>query len=256
MPDTSDNDNNLPEFPLLYHAHHNRHNQDLPFWLQLAAESGGPVLELGCGTGRVLLPLAEAGHSMWGLDNDPDMLVVLRHNMQLMHGPNPGIIQADLTCYHFDIQFPLIICPCNTYSAFPASDRNAALKQAYQHLAPGGALVISIANPDVLQQMPDYGEPELEEVFPHPIDGEPVQVSSAWERTMETFTVFWQYDHLLPDGNVKRLTASISHPLVPVETYLDEFKANGFQDIVQYGDFKRRRFTRRSSDLILVARRS
>ena len=48
--------------PSVYHAHHNRHLEDLPFWLDLAAQTGDPLLELGCGTGRVLIPLAQAGY--------------------------------------------------------------------------------------------------------------------------------------------------------------------------------------------------
>ena len=58
-------------FPQLYHAHHNRSLEDLPFWLELAAQAGDPILELGCGTGRVLIPLAQAGYHTIGLDNDP-----------------------------------------------------------------------------------------------------------------------------------------------------------------------------------------
>ena len=60
--------------PLLYHAHHNRYKEDLPFWLELAARHGDPVLELGCGSGRVLLALAQDGYQVYGLDNDPGML--------------------------------------------------------------------------------------------------------------------------------------------------------------------------------------
>ena len=61
-------------FPELIHAHHNRHLEDLPFWLDLAGETGDPLLELGCGTGRLLVPLGQAGHRVIGVDHDPAML--------------------------------------------------------------------------------------------------------------------------------------------------------------------------------------
>ncbi len=57
-------------FPLFYHAQHQNYLEDLPFWLGLAATQGSPILELGCGSGRVLLPLALAGHRVLGIDND------------------------------------------------------------------------------------------------------------------------------------------------------------------------------------------
>ena len=65
-------------FPTLYHAHHGQYQEDLPFWLKLANQQGGPVLELGCGTGRVLLPLARGGFQTVGLDNDLEMLRFLQ----------------------------------------------------------------------------------------------------------------------------------------------------------------------------------
>ena len=61
-------------FPSFYHAHHNAFRSDIPFWLDLARRQGSPILELGCGTGRVLIPLAEAGYTVYGLDIDPEML--------------------------------------------------------------------------------------------------------------------------------------------------------------------------------------
>jgi ubiquinone/menaquinone biosynthesis C-methylase UbiE len=47
---------------------------DVPFYLARAAHCAGPILEMACGTGRVTIPLAEAGHEIWGFDLSPDML--------------------------------------------------------------------------------------------------------------------------------------------------------------------------------------
>jgi 2-polyprenyl-3-methyl-5-hydroxy-6-metoxy-1,4-benzoquinol methylase len=51
---------------------------DLPLWRELAARCGGPVLEVGCGTGRVALDLARRGHSVTGVDTDPQLVTALR----------------------------------------------------------------------------------------------------------------------------------------------------------------------------------
>ena len=68
---------------LLYDTHHQRHLEDLPFWLELARNANGPILELGCGTGRILLPLLENNLPAIGLDLDADMLAILREKSRL-----------------------------------------------------------------------------------------------------------------------------------------------------------------------------
>ena len=96
-------------FPALYHAHHSLHPEDLSFWLELAQEQPGPLLELGCGSGRVLLPLLESGSQAYGLDNDLEMLRFLRGNLSPDSHPAPLVFQADMAHFHLALQFSLII---------------------------------------------------------------------------------------------------------------------------------------------------
>jgi len=60
--------------------------EDLDYWLELADEAGDPILELGCGTGRVLLNLARRGHAVTGLDNSPEMLARLHAKLEAASG--------------------------------------------------------------------------------------------------------------------------------------------------------------------------
>ena len=57
-----------------YDLSHQSLVEDIPFLLRVAAETGGPALELGCGSGRLLVPLARAGYAVTGVDNSPEML--------------------------------------------------------------------------------------------------------------------------------------------------------------------------------------
>jgi SAM-dependent methyltransferase len=237
----------------LYQAHHMSHIEDLPFWLKLAARQKGPILELGCGTGRVCVPLAHSGYTVYGLDHDNEMLAVL----QLQAGPEPAsrclVFQADMAVYRLACQFPLILLPCNTLSALPASARRAALRQVYLHLSPQGLFAASLPNPALLRRLPRRVEPEIEEIFPHPIDGEPVQVSSTWQRSAGYFTTFWHYDHLLPDGRVDRFNAQVSHQLLTVEEIVDEFHQVGLTIETLYGDFDQSPYTQDAPHLIILA---
>lgn len=242
-------------FPALYDAHHSLYKEDLPFWLDLAKQHKGPVLELGCGTGRVLLPLANAGVSMVGLDNDLDMLDYLRSRLPASLVPMPLLFAAELTKFHLDMLFSLIILPCNTWSTLSGTQRIEALGCIREHLMSDGVFAVSIPNPDLLMSLPARSDPIIEEHYLHPIDDSPVQVSSGWRRGKYQFTVTWHYDHLLANGSVERITARVRHDLASAEEYQQELTSAGLiiQDV--YGDFERSRYTSDSQELVLVAKR-
>ncbi len=229
--------------------------EDLAFWLDVASQCQGPILELGCGTGRILAPLARAGQRIYGLDRDFSMLVVLLENLPDNRSGNTFVFQADFTRFRLGACFDLILLPCNTFSALDAGQRQAALNRIIEHLNPGGTFALSLPNPALLKRLRPHASPEVEEVFPHPLDGEPVQVSSAWERTRQHFTLFWHYDHLLPDGRVDRLSVETRHDLASKEQYLDEMRLAGFTSFTLYGDFDRSALAPTSPHLIILAAR-
>ena len=237
----------------LFHAQHSRHSEDLPFWLKLAVRQGSPILELGCGTGRVLNTLARAGYRVLGLDSDAGMLALL----QRQAGPDRTscchFFQADMAAFHLARSFALILLPCNTLSTLSAETRRAMLAHTRQHLSANGLFAASLPNPALLRRLPRQAGAEIEDIFPHPIDGEPVQVSSTWRRSAGFFTISWLYDHLLPDGHVERLTTEVCHALLPVETYADEFHQAGLRIEGIYGDFDQSSYTENSPNLILLA---
>ncbi len=239
------------DFPSLYHAHHHRNLEDLPFWLNLARRYGSPILELGCGTGRILSPLYEAGFAIIGLDNDPAMLAYLRETWR--GNALSALIQADMTAFHLAPVFHLVILPCNTYSTLTPAQRQSALACVRGCLIQGGPFCVSLPNPALLKRLPKESAAEVEEVFSHPVDGEPVQVSSGWKRTRDTFTLEWHYDHLLPDGHVERTTACVCHHLEKIDRYLEEFNQAGFNDIKIFGDFDESPYDKSSPNLIIVA---
>jgi SAM-dependent methyltransferase len=239
------------EFPTLYHAHHSQELEDLPFWLQLARDYGSPILELGCGSGRVLLPLMQAGFPAVGLDKDPTMLRFIHDTAT----QSADIVQADLTQFHFDVRFQLILIPCNTYSTLYPDERRSALGCIARHLEPGGAIAVSMPNPQHLLRLRRCSEPELETVFYHPQTGNPVQVSSAWERDTHQFILSWHYDHLFPDGQVERTTVKTCHLITPVQVYLDELTEAGFGPKMVLGGFNNEPFDQHSPHLILISTR-
>jgi SAM-dependent methyltransferase len=238
---------------LLYHAHHNRHLEDLPFWLELGRRYNGPILELGCGSGRVLLPLARQGYDVVGLERDPEMLTVLRQNLTPDLARRVQLVQGDMASFNLGQRYALILLPCNTLSTLDAAQRLGMLECVRRHLRPDGLFAASLPNPALLRRLPRSAEPELEESFPHPLDGEPVQVSNGWLRTSRHLTIQWHYDHLLPDGQVERISTQARHELASADDYAAELAAAGLRPVERYGDFDGSIFHPQSPYLILTA---
>lgn len=239
-------------FSHYYHAQHSHNIEDIPFWLDLARMVTGPILELGCGTGRVLLALRATDHVVCGVDNDHEMLCFLRRQVQNLPDKGIMIVEADFEHFRLGQKFGLIVMPCNTLSSLSEQARKNVSGCTRQHLLPGGIFAFSVPNPSVMMKLPEHAESEIEEIFTHPEDGEPVQVSSAWERSADSIIFIWNYDHLLPDGTVDRLTRHVKQYLVPTQTYLDEMKDQGFIIQAMYGDFDYTKHTPRSPYLIGV----
>ena len=241
--------------PHIFHAHHIQQNEDIPFWLELASEQGDPILELGCGTGRVLVSLAQAGYRTFGLDCEAGMLAFLRDN----HSPDilsrVHVFLADLAAFHLGRQFPLILLPCNTLSTLSVKTRRESLELINQHLSAGGLFAASLPNPDQLASLPIYGETEVEETINHPLSGNPLQISSEWEKTGNNFLLRWHYDHLYPDGQVERLTIETCHDLMPAETYLAEIRAAGMIPRALFGDYDRSDYKSTSPHLIVISQK-
>lgn len=216
--------------------------------------AGDPILELGCGTGRVLLSMAKVGHHCVGLDNDPAMLAYLQQGVGSIT-PTPLLVVEDMCRFNLHRQFSLVILPCNTFSTLSEAQQLSCLACVYEHLKPGGFFAFSIPNSQVLLSLPARAGVEYEEAFTHPQTGNPVQVSSSYHRTKKLFRLTWYYDELHPDGRVDRFTALAAHYLLPTQAYLDKLRQVGLVVNAQYGDFDRSEFVDESPCLICIASR-
>ena len=130
------------------------------FYAALSVESGGPVLEAGCGTGRVSLEVARRGVCLHGVDISEAMLD--RFRGKLADEPAAvrdrlAITRADFRYADIGERFPLIVCPGNVINSFiDRQDQRAWLRNARRHLAPAGALVFDTFQPDYARMVGDY----------------------------------------------------------------------------------------------------
>lgn len=117
---------------------------DLTFWRELAQRVGGPVLDVGAGTGRTALDLAREGHEVTAIDCDDDLLGQLRERAT---GLGVTTILADARSFRLGLTFPLVIMPMQTIQLLGgAQGRAAFLECAAHHLGSPGVLAIAIAD--------------------------------------------------------------------------------------------------------------
>ena len=141
-----------------------RYDADLTLWSELAREAGGPVLDVGAGTGRVALRLAEEGLDVTALDVDGELLDVLEARARAA-GVEVETVRSDATAFVLPKRFALIAVPMQTLQLLPGRDaRDGFFASARRALVPGGLVAAAIA--DELEPfeeqsplpMPDVGE--------------------------------------------------------------------------------------------------
>lgn len=230
---------------------------DLDFWLGLAEEHGDPVLELGCGSGRVLLYLARHGHTMTGIDNSPEMLALLDAKLKQASAKHlaapPTRLQASMHDFTASGGFGLAIMPFNTFMHLLTPEtQTAALVNIRKHLAPGAVLALDMPNPCDAYASSEQGI-MLERTFR---DGERVvqQFSSvALDRAAQLAHITWLYDAVAPGGAVERTIV----PLTLRYTFPGEMRLLlehcGFSLTHLYGDYDCSPFADGSPRMIVVA---
>ena len=124
--------------PLYYHLHHQNEIEDLSFWKILSKERGSPILELGCGTGRVLHSLIQDGYDVVGLDINQKALDFLSSQVSGPPHDQPMVFQADVECFRLARKFSLIFMACNTLSTLPQAKRWKVYSQINDHLLDSG----------------------------------------------------------------------------------------------------------------------
>ncbi len=132
---------------------------DVEFYVDEAREAGGPVLELGCGTGRILLPIATAGVRIVGLDQSEALLAIARHKLETVSPAvrrNAELIHGDMAAFALDQRFKLIAIPYRTFQHLLTSvEQKQSLECIRAHLEEDGLLVFNTFDP--LQDLMAHG---------------------------------------------------------------------------------------------------
>ena len=235
---------------------------DIPMILSLAKEAGSPILELGCGSGRLLLPLAQAGYSVTGLDNSQAMLAYAKD--KLANEPanvqeRVTLVEANMTNFTMPEEngrFHLAIIPYNTFLHLDSSGKTAALKRIRRVLQKDGRLFIDLINPFIIANSPNDHSLILENSFTDPETGSVILqlASHQVDDQKQHLVITWVYDASPPSGGPIQRTVALAeyHYLFPhqLELLLQE---TGFRLSSLVGDYDETPFNEECERLLLTA---
>jgi len=232
---------------------------DLPMIEAFAQRTGGPLLELGCGTGRLAIPLAEAGYQVTGVDLSPAMLALAGDRAARMGVmERVTFIQGDYTDTPLGGPYRLAFAALDTFLHLLSQEAQlAALRHWGAHLSAGGLLLIDVMHPDVAQLASFDGRLELEKSWTDEATGHTVmkQLSRTVDLAEQTLHITLVYDEVTDDGQLRRTLVLFDL------RYLWRFEAElllkqaGFALEAIYGDWALSPFESTSDRMILVARR-
>jgi len=133
-----------------YYDYGTKIKEDIPFYLKYAKQTGSPILEIGCGTGRLLFPLAEAGHFVHGIDSSEKMLAIAKQKLTRINNPEHiSITHANMVDFNLsEKSFKLAIATYRTFMyLLTQNEQIKCLSCIIEHLSPAALFIVDVYSP-------------------------------------------------------------------------------------------------------------
>lgn len=234
---------------------------DLSYYADLAMKVGGPVLELGCGTGRCTLGIARHGLDVVGIDRESIMLQQAARKAEAMGlAHSCRWIQGDMSQFELEEQYPLVVIPYRSFlHLMTPREQLDTLSCIHRHLKDDGILAFNIFVPHVRHMTEEDGKYLYRGSFPIPGTGSRVEVYDGlqFDHFNQHAFVIRYYERFDSQGRTEeRLRTRFSlRYIYPAEVDL-LLRSSGFEVCNRYGGFQREPFGPDSDELIIEARKA
>lgn len=236
---------------------------DAPFYLELARRSGGPVLEIGCGTGRVLLPIARAGVEIHGVDNSGPMLEILKENLRR---EPPGVRDrvslhvGDMRDFRLNRKFSLVTIPFRPMQLmYTVPDQLRALTSAAAHLADGGTLAFDVFYPKFDRLHLHIGEEQLEAEWSSPSSPDTIIRRYYRKDPVDKIHQTYALTFIFRSYRNGQLISEESEPLIMSYYTYPHLRAlfllAGLEVIAEYGSFDKTPLDNNAQEMIFLLRK-
>jgi len=248
------------QFAPFYDRIYGDYQEDLPFYLGLAKQAPHQILDVGCGTGRILIPLAAEGNRVTGMDYSQQMLDICKKKILARHFAHPPeLVLADMQTITFRREFSLVIVPFRSFLHLPTQSAQIKTLQNFkQYLLPGGCLIISLFVPKVkILHVWDQQRTRLPERDFRDPQGHRIEVSQVLNYDTLNQVCNWTYTFEKTNRKGKILeTQTITGGCRYI--WKNEFelmlKLVGFQDWTVYGGFNYEPLTEDSEEMVWIIR--
>jgi SAM-dependent methyltransferase len=232
--------------------------EDLQIAEAYAQRTGGPLVDVGCGTGRLLIPLATAGYDVTGIDLSPEMLRIAGAKAQAAGvADRVTLVQGDYADVSLPGTYRLALVMMNTFLHLTSqADQLRALRHWRKHLSQGGLLLIDVFNPDVAELASMDGRLEWDKTWIDPQTGNTVMkfLTRTVDLAEQVIHATLIYDEIADDGRLSRTLVPFDHRyLWRPEAELLLHQA-GFELEAVYGDRSLGPYEDESDTMIMTAR--
>jgi len=227
---------------------------DIPLYREYSKMADGAVLECGCGTGRITIPLARMGFTIVGIDTNEKMLAIAGEKLAKESREvqrRVKLVKADMKDFEVEEIFSLCLIPFSTFlHMLTVEDQEACLRTINRHLKPKGRIIISVFNPDLdrplgvvrLGQVKQASDETIMRFYTQEID-------FSNQLTYGTYI----YDFVKQDGKVRRLVVPYKIRYVFYAEMRSLLIRMGYEIENVYGDEQKTPFKPKSPLMVFVA---
>jgi len=260
MQNNADTNVNYGPFARMYHNLFGNRTDDFNFYIGLAKKMGSPILELGSGTGRLLIPLAKQGYNVHGLELQQGMLDFAKEEIEKAGKEIQKRVTlhlGDMRNFSLPYQFNLVIIAFSTWHELhTGGNRKQTLSCIFQHLKQGGCLAIdnkiySAKDPRyglLRHRMTTFESNEIVTCF---------DVNTFDEKSINcNIRKLVFVDRVVPsEGNMKRQVYEFVFTYQPADKVIAELKQAGFSEVEVYGGLNYEPLDSTSKRQVFLARK-